>query len=297
MSTRRSSNKANNNVSAPILGQKSSHIPVISGAHRSPYGYFNENVSRTNREAQSTNLLQAILQYNDPEKVQDCLDNGADVNIQDESGRTPLMCCVNHHREIISILLKEGADVTLQDNEGKTALFYAVKCKDFYFAQRLVEINHGLINKTNPQGRTILMLLVLEGYLTDEDEMVRWLLNHGADANIKDKDGHTALTLSFVEKYIRRRDKTLSYLIKILLEEGQADPNYLNPVFSATALELKLTGQVLVDHGADPTLKNSRGVSAVSYVEKNVTPMLAEELYPYLQPWLKSCVVSSEQHK
>ncbi|XP_077457315.1 ankyrin repeat domain 34Bb isoform X2 [Stigmatopora argus] len=60
--------------------------------------------------------------------VQYLLENGADPNIQDKSGKTALMhaCLGQDGTEILSLLLRNGADPTLEDHSGSSALVYAI---------------------------------------------------------------------------------------------------------------------------------------------------------------------------
>lgn len=54
------------------------------------------------------------------------LDAGADINAQDEVGRTALMeACVAFKKDVIRHLIERGADVNLCDNNGCTALMRA----------------------------------------------------------------------------------------------------------------------------------------------------------------------------
>lgn len=56
------------------------------------------------------------------------LENGADPNIQDKTGKTALMhaCLEQTGADILSLLLSSGADPTLEDHAGLSALVYAV---------------------------------------------------------------------------------------------------------------------------------------------------------------------------
>ena len=59
------------------------------------------------------------------EMVDFFLKSGADVNLANATGQTPLMGAV-WHGSIISSLLKAGAQASLEDNYGNTALNYAI---------------------------------------------------------------------------------------------------------------------------------------------------------------------------
>ena len=59
--------------------------------------------------------------------IRTLLKAGADLNAQDENGKTVLMYAAesNQNPEVITTLLKAGADVKAQDGDGKTAFEYA----------------------------------------------------------------------------------------------------------------------------------------------------------------------------
>ena len=72
----------------------------------------------------SSPLTYAITHY-DPVLVKALIERGADVNLKNEVGATPLMTAVMSRGatvEIIKLLLAAGADANARDNEGKTAL-------------------------------------------------------------------------------------------------------------------------------------------------------------------------------
>ena len=60
--------------------------------------------------------------------VSHMLDNGSDVNKEDEEGRTALHHAVSQSNDMmVNALLENGADINKQNKEGQTALFQAVK--------------------------------------------------------------------------------------------------------------------------------------------------------------------------
>ncbi len=62
------------------------------------------------------------VQENDLELLEICLQNGADINSQDEIGYTALMKAVIYSRErATEILLENRADINIKNNKGETA--------------------------------------------------------------------------------------------------------------------------------------------------------------------------------
>ena len=96
----------------------------------------------------------------DPKVVQELLDQGANVNIQNSKGQTALHCATKAgFVGLVKILLAHGANVNAQDNNGDTPLHAACKStiKDQNRLQHVVELigaaGADLTTKNN-QGRT-----------------------------------------------------------------------------------------------------------------------------------------------
>ncbi len=95
------------------------------------------------------------------------LDNGADANIANEKGRTPLLATVrwgfsafnDEYKEnadkLIKSLLEKGADVNAQDNEGRTPLIEAGFSGDYQTIKELLVRGADSTKKTN-EGRTVI---------------------------------------------------------------------------------------------------------------------------------------------
>ena len=69
-----------------------------------------------------------VLQKSLIHLVSHLLDNGSDVNKEDEEGITALHHAVSKNNDMmVNALLENGADINKQNKEGKTALFQAVE--------------------------------------------------------------------------------------------------------------------------------------------------------------------------
>tara|TARA_B110000971_G_C19835867_1_gene420245 strand:- start:184 stop:813 length:630 start_codon:yes stop_codon:yes gene_type:complete len=72
----------------------------------------------------------------DIETVRSLLGRGADINIIDESGSTPLIYAISYgeksqaHKDVIKLLLKEGANLDIIDGDGLTVLMSAASRGD-----------------------------------------------------------------------------------------------------------------------------------------------------------------------
>ena len=114
--------------------------------------------------------------YQGHEKIAKLLiDNGADVNFKDKDGVTAIMLS-NDNENIIQLLIKNKADLKISDIDNETAIFYAVE-------------------KLQPTK-------------------LRILLENGADANWKDKNCLTPLSIAEKLKDSREKDIIIALLKK-----------------------------------------------------------------------------------
>jgi len=117
--------------------------------------------------------------------------NGADVNVKDEYGRTPLRRAAQFcQKKIVELLIANGADVNAADSKyGATPLFQAVMNGDIEVVKILVAAGADVKAKTK-DGYTPLCYAVV---YNDTAEIVEFLIVNGADVNIKDNDCRTPL--------------------------------------------------------------------------------------------------------
>jgi uncharacterized protein len=122
-------------------------------------------------------------------------ERGADVGARSEfgDGRTALMAAVDKgERRVVEALLAGGADVNATDDLGQTALMLAAAHRDPEIVRVLLGAHAAVDRVTGPNHWTVLMRAADAGY----PDNVRLLLDHGADANLRNRQGNTALALA-----------------------------------------------------------------------------------------------------
>ncbi|HNC44281.1 MAG TPA: ankyrin repeat domain-containing protein, partial [Acidobacteriota bacterium] len=113
----------------------------------------------------------------------------------DKAGTTPLMlACKNKLPKLVEYLLGQGASPLHKDRSGRTVLFYAAHVQ-FYNQHASVQFIDQLIaqgaeiNVQDIEGKTPLMEALDQG----NHEMVRTLLAHNPDIQVRDNRGLRAL--------------------------------------------------------------------------------------------------------
>ena len=152
-----------------------------------------------------------------------------DINSKNKYGFTPLMYAINssyydmdYYNEIIRFLLENGANVNLQNNSGATPLLefldrnvgpFPINSKQVEYiidtVKLLLEYGADINLTENIQGLTPLM--VASTYCFDDKDnkmnVIKFLLDNGADIYIKDKQGYDIFNNisgeceNFIKKY------------------------------------------------------------------------------------------------
>ncbi|KAH8202507.1 hypothetical protein TruAng_003315 [Truncatella angustata] len=172
--------------------------------------------------AASMNGLHAIVSL--------LLAKGARVDAQDRDGRTPLLAMAINptfkSMETASLLADHGANLEAKDRIGRTPLLWAATNRNYDLAQTLLEKGAN-VSAVNNRGRTALHLTVDSsdgGRSGDQtsvpkkprEEMLKLLLQHGADANAASDGGWRPLH--------NAAHKGLTSIVRVLLHAG-ADVN------------------------------------------------------------------------
>ena len=129
------------------------------------------------------------------------LRHGVDVNIRDSGKDTPfLLASWEGHSDVAQCLLEHGADVELRDQFDNTPLILAARCGHFDAVQFLLEHNAD-VNSQDHKGRTPLHTVMLEGgFKADRTKIAQLLLKYGANPNARNDDLQTPLHAAIVDE-------------------------------------------------------------------------------------------------
>lgn len=119
-----------------------------------------------------------------------CIEAGADVNLQDDKGQSPLhLSAKGRYPDVCKYLLESGANKNLRDNDQRSPLHLAALSNGA--AKPLLRSGVDL-NLLDKDGRTALHLAALGGH----SGVLLALYEHGASVEIRDAGGKTALDLA-----------------------------------------------------------------------------------------------------
>ncbi|NOY23291.1 MAG: hypothetical protein GXO70_07260 [Acidobacteria bacterium] len=144
----------------------------------------------------TTPVVDAIESAGDEKLALLLINHGADITVRTDMGETLLHLAVANRMNTLALsLLKRKADVNAEDNIGWTALFEPT---DFKTALLLLE-NGADPNHQSHDGSTPLMWAATRG----NETMIRLLLNHGANPDIKNQKGQRAVDIAAQKKEFR----------------------------------------------------------------------------------------------
>jgi uncharacterized protein len=147
------------------------------------------------------------IRLQQPERAQQLLAVGAEVNAADADGSTALQWAAHHgYTELASALLRAGANVRHVNDYGATALAEAAVRGDVALIRALLKAGADP-DSANRRGQTALMLVARTNNVAAAQELLR----HGANPNaVETTKGQTALMWAAAQ----RQPEMVSLLLK-----------------------------------------------------------------------------------
>lgn len=154
-------------------------------------------------------------------------------------------------------LLQRGFDANTLDPSGAHGLILALNEPSLKAAQVLVEWPKTKVETRNLADESPLMIAALRGHL----EIARKLIERDADVN---KTGWTPLHYASTHGHVE--------IMRLLLDNHayiDADsPNKTTPLMMAASYGTPAAVKLLLDAGADPSLRNMQGLSAIDFAQR-----------------------------
>jgi ankyrin repeat protein len=157
----------------------------------------------------------------------------------------------------VTALLRRGFDANTLDPNGLSGLYMALRDSSLKAAQALIDWPKTNIEIRTAQDESPLMMAALKGHL----ELVKKLIRHDADVN---KPGWTPLHYAATGGHLAIMDLLLEQHAFIDAES----PNGTTPLMMAAHYGTPGAVKLLLEAGADATMKNQLGLSAVDFAHR-----------------------------
>ena len=131
-------------------------------------------------------IIKAIYQH-DGTAIRKLIKDGVDFNFRERDGGTALMCAIREKDNgIVRLVLEAGVSVNDIDDQGWTALHFAAQEGVVEIAKDLIQ-RGAIVDAIDRIGRTPLFVAVMnsKGF----GEMIRTLISHGANPNLRNGKG------------------------------------------------------------------------------------------------------------
>lgn len=194
----------------------------------------------------------------DEETIHMFLNNGANVNMEDHDGMTPLIAAAaNSHVNAVRLLLDRGADINATTNNGWTALMLASDAGDTNIVELLLERGANVKMREGAIG-------FVKAMLNGHQEIARTLLDSGVDPNSVVDD---------MPILIPAITKGTNDIVERLLDNGAdvnaQDINGVTALMAAAAIGNESLVRMLLENGADVNIEGREDITALSLAKKN----------------------------
>jgi len=185
----------------------------------------------------------------------------------------------------VKSLLSKGMDPNSVDKDGTPMIVIAAREKSTDVALLLMQDKHTDINKTDPAGENAMMLAAL----MQDAPLVDALIAKGAEVN---KAGWTPLHYAASAG----DDAIVTSLLNASAYIDAGSPNGTTPLMMAARAGHATTINLLLAQGADPSLKNQIGMTALDFAQRYKEPDGIKTLTGKAEAWTAQHEASGTQH-
>jgi ankyrin repeat protein/mono/diheme cytochrome c family protein len=196
-------------------------------------------------DARSARLMDAAFR-GDTATVRALLDEGADANVKNEAGATPLMRAV-YHVDTAALLLDRGASVNARSDDGRTPLLIAAGLPDAAPIVKLL-LDHGADPSAAAPGLIGPTTPLTEAAYVGNEAVFRLLLDRGADVK---RAGPGPLGLA-----LRAQCMTC---VEAVLSKMDRDAITATMVVGSPPFGPALATGFLLEHGGDINARDAEG--------------------------------------
>jgi len=189
-------NALNNDSASPLS------LAIIYGTPKTTQFLLSQNADRRIEDKDGNTILHLASYYGYSEKAKEILKYQPEIDKRNKAGFTPLHLSIQwaDNAELIKDLFDHGANPDLADNDGKNSLhmvwsfiFTADKIKAIL--EKKFDIN-ALDKDGNTPLHHAMSRVSRSGSLTPYRKGIEILMNRGANPNIKNKEGKSAMDLA-----------------------------------------------------------------------------------------------------
>lgn len=206
----------------------------------------------------------------------------------------------NNYQSIYELITLYGVSPNKEDKKGRTPLYYACMSKNIKLIEFLIKYGAD-VNYVNRYGDSILLLLFFNvpfegcgnirhdnhvhieiGFSYEErdySDVIKLLIKHGADVNIKDNKNQSLLLYA--------ANSNFSELMEICIESGANVNINIRAKYNTTPLFLTVYNdnyhmtKLLLEKGADTNVKNNRGDTPLLIARKHSHIKIEQLLIEY----------------
>jgi len=204
------------------------------------------------------------------EAVRALIKSGADIDAQSSTGNTALMLAIDRGKIDVAVMLIEaGANLEIKGQKGWTALHNAASGGDKGYkevAEALLKA-HASVDALSETMLTPLHEAAGKSWV----DLVRLLVDAGANVNARDKFSNTPLRMCASNAQSFATLDTFKQTVKILLDAG-ADINSGTTINTTSLHSVVKWGNVeavrfMLEHGADPNIRTTKGELPIDFAK------------------------------